>query len=343
MPEVISENIVRKIQLLLQLAERAAGNEVEAAAAMAKAQELLAQYNLDLATVQDKVVKGGTNTPDDAMAKRDYAVTKRSAMYQWQRNLVRALAEANYCIYWTAEVQEELYIPKSKRKYDDDEAMQKRWVKRHKVLGRTANTMSVLMMVDYLMDTIERLLPYEQKERLSRSASSWREGCSDRLIQRIQAKAEAMKKADYATQGEAAYTTAIALRNVATAEEIGNYDFQNGAGAWAARAARMKANEERWAAQDKLNAEREAKELAELEAKLALETPAQKAKRLKAEAREAERRAKYSERYWEAQDRKAYREASRRDHGAYRAGSATAEKIGLDDQLKSGKTAGNLS
>lgn len=57
----ISDNTVRKIQLLLKLAERTEGNETEAAAAMGKAQELLAQYNLDLATVQDKIVEGGTN------------------------------------------------------------------------------------------------------------------------------------------------------------------------------------------------------------------------------------------------------------------------------------------
>jgi hypothetical protein len=341
--EVISDNVVRKIQLLLQLAERAHGNEVEAAAAMAKAQELLARYNLDLTTVQDKVVAGGTNTPDDAMAKRDYAVTKRSAMYQWQRNLVRAIAEANYCKYWTAEVTEKAYIPPSKRKYGtEDESHQDIHVKRHKVLGRTANTMSVMLMVDYLLDTIERLLPYPQKERLSRSANSWREGCADRLIERVRDKAESMRKADYATQGEAAYSTAIAVRNMATAEEIGNYDHINGTGAWARkleRDAKWAEESKQWAA---AREEREKRELAELEAKLALETPEQKARREKKEAKQREADARYASRYWERQDRKAEREAQRRDHAAYSSGSRTAEKIGLDAQLKPGKEAQKL-
>jgi hypothetical protein len=341
--EIISDNVVRKIQLLLQLAERAKGNETEAAAAMGKAQELLAKYNLDLTTVQDKVVAGGTNTPDDAMAKRDYAKVSRSAMYQWQRKLVKAIAEANYCKHWVEEVYEEKYIPPSKRKYGtEDEAKQEIKVKRHKLLGRTANTMTVLLMVDYIMDTIERLLPYPQAERLSRSANSWREGCSDRLIERIQEKAEAMKTADYASQGEAAYSTAIAVRNMATAEEIGNYDFLNGHGAWARKLARQAESAAYWERAALAREEREQKELAELEAKLALETPEQKARREKKEVKDAERRQASNERYWDRQDRKADREAARRDHSAYNHGSRTAEKIGLDAQLKTGKKTESL-
>jgi Protein of unknown function (DUF2786) len=320
----ISDSVVRKIQLLLKLAERTEGNEVEAAAAMGKAQELLAQYNLDLSTVQDKVVAGGSNTPEAAMAKRDYAKVSRSAMYNWQRKLVRAIAEANYCRYWVEETQET------------------RWnrlcnVKRHKVLGRLVNTTAVLIMTDYLMETIERLVPYRGKEKLGRSAISWREGCAARLIERIQEKAEAMRTADYASQGEAAYSTAIAVRNMASQEEIGNYDFINGKGAWARRLenqAKWAEDSKQWAAQRE---ERDAKELAELEAKLALETPEQKIKRLRREAKAEEASARYSARYWDRQDRKAEREAARRDHSAYAAGTRTAEKIGLDGQLKAAR------
>lgn len=330
MQEQISDNVVRKIQLLLKLAERKEGNEVEAAAAMGKAQELLAQYNLDLATVQDKVVAGGANTPDQAMAKRDYARISRSAMYNWQRKLVRALAEANYCRYWVEETTEERW----KRLCN---------VKRHKVLGRVANTTAVLVMTDYLMETIERLLPYTGRERLSRSAVSWREGCADRLIERIQEKAEAMRTADYAAQGEAAYSTAIAVRNMASAEEIGNYDHIHGAGAWAAKEARAA----KWAEDTKLYAiareEREKRELAELEARLALETPAEKMKRVRKEAKQREADRRYAERYWDRQDRKAEREAARRDHSAYRQGAKTGADIGLDGQLKAGREAPKLS
>lgn len=327
--EVISDSVVRKIQLLLQLGSRSEGNEVEAAAAMGRAQELLAKYNLDLSTVTDKAVVGGTNTPDDAMAKRDYAKGSRSALYQWQRNLVRTIAEANYCRYW--HVKELCGKPERLRN-------------RHKVLGRAANTTAVLVMVDYLFDTIERLLPeeYAGLGRRSEEASLWREGCATRLAERIEAKAAEMRKADYATQGEAAYSTAVAIRNVASQEEVGNYDFLYGKGAWAAREARVasysKQLEESRVAQEK----RDAAELAELEAKLALETPEQKARREKKEAKEQEAAYRRSARYWDAQDRKSERQESRRRSSAFVQGSRTGDKIGLDGQLKAGRDTAKL-
>jgi hypothetical protein len=320
----ISDSVVRKIQLLLKLAERVEGNEAEAAAAMGRAQELLAKYNLDLSTVTDKVVAGGTNTPEDAMAKRDYAKGSRSALYQWQRKLVRVVAEANYCRYW--HVKEMCGTPLRLRN-------------RHKVLGRVANTTAVLVMVDYLFDTIERLLPaeYAALGRRSQEASLWREGCADRLAERIEEKAQAMRSADYATQGEAAYSTAIAVRNFVSKEEIGNYDFLNGEGAWARREARNA----KWLEDSKANAarraENDAKELAELEAKVANETPKEKAARLKKEAKEEAASRRYSARYWAREDRKADRNDARRNTSAYASGSQTAEKIGLDGQLQKGR------
>ena len=330
----ISDALVRKIQLLLNLAARTEGNEAEAAAAMGKAQELLAAYNLDLSTIQDKVVAGGT-AAREAESKRDYAVIKRSAMYKWQQRLVRALSEANYCVYWVHETTEKAYIPPSNRKswrdYDDKGCADIQ-VKRHRVLGRVANTTAVLIMTDYLMDVIERLLPYPQQERLSRSANSWREGCADRLIQRIQAKTEAMRKADYATQGETIYTTAIQVADMARKEEAANYDHRYGAGAWARKLAadaeyNAKYDDAYW---NRIAEENEQKRLAAR----AAETPAQKAKREREEAAQARR----NDRYWDAQERKADREASRRDGAAYRAGQAKGAEIGLDGQLSATTT-----
>jgi hypothetical protein len=331
-----SDSIVRKIQLLLNLGARSEGNEQEAAAAMARAQELLAQYNLDLATVQDKVVAGGT-AAREAESKRDYAQSKRSAMYKWQQALVRVLAEANFCVYWVDETRELTYIPPKNRKpyedYDENGRAEIR-VKRHKVLGRIANTTAVMIMVDYLLDTIERLLPYPQNERLSRNANLWREGCADRLVERVKAKAEAMKTADYATQGEKAYTTAIQVADLARKEAAGNYDHQYGAGAWAKKLAREAEAEKYWS--DEAVAERQRIRDAELAAKRALETPAQKAKREREEAKEARRNERFSESYWRRQDREDERREARLNSGAYRAGRAKGDDIGLDGQVSAG-------
>lgn len=334
-----SDSLVRKIQLLLNLASRPEGNEVEAAAAMARAQELLAQYNLDLATVQDKVVAGGA-TAREAESRRDYAHVNRSAMYKWQQRLVRALAEANFCVYWVTETTEHV-LTSSRRKrasWDLSEQYQTLNVKRHKVLGRVANTAAVMVMVDYLLDTIERLLPYPQQERMSRGANYWREGCADRLCERIAAKAAAMRKADYSTQGEAVYSTAIQVADLARKEEVGNYEHIYGAGSWAKKLAREAESEKYWSAE--AVAARKAERKAALDVRRALETPEQKAKREKEEAKEAERARKASERYsrsyWARQDREEEREAARKDSDAYRAGQAKGESIGLDAQAGAG-------
>jgi hypothetical protein len=338
-----SESIVRKIQLLLNLGSRSEGNEAEAAAAMARAQDLLAQYNLDLATVQDTLVAGGT-AAREAEEKRDYARSKRSAMYKWQQKLVRTLAEANYCVYWVAEVSEQAYVApsyrSSKHGWEDENGHVTVRVKRHKVLGRLVNTTAVMIMVDYLLDTIERLLPYPNNERLSRDANAWREGCSDRLVERITAKAEAMRTADYATQGEAAYCTAIQVADLAKKEEAGNYDAINGAGAWARRLAQRAKLDAYWSAENVAVREAEAQE--RLAAKLLAESPADRARREREEAKEAARSARYSERYWARADRQAERAEAKRDSAAYREGRRKGDAIGLDSQVGAGKSTPSL-
>lgn len=350
-----TDSVVRKIQLLLNLGSRSEGNEAEAAAAMARAQELLAKYNLDLATVQDKVVEGGT-AAREAESRRDYAKSNRSAMYKWQQKLVRTIAETNYCVYWVEEVQELKYVPPSKRDSSsrmryadyDEQGRTKLWVKRHKVLGTLVNTTGVMIMVDYLLDTIERLLPYPQKDRLSSQANLWREGCADRLCERIQTKAESMKKADYATQGEAVYTTAIQVADLVRKEEIGNYEFVHGVGSWARKVARDRELEEYWSDENvaRREAERAAADLAKRNALLASETPAERERREKREAKEAEqqRRAdeRYSRQYWAHEDRKADREQRRKNSEAYRAGHKKGAEIGLDAQVSRGKETKNL-
>jgi cysteinyl-tRNA synthetase len=92
-----NESIIRKIQNLLEMAKRAAGNEQEAATAMNIAQQLLAKYNLDLQTVQGTQVVGGAVKVEE---KRDKNKTNYRAAYRWQRLLWQVLAETNFCATW---------------------------------------------------------------------------------------------------------------------------------------------------------------------------------------------------------------------------------------------------
>jgi hypothetical protein len=326
-----SDGIMRKIQLLLNLGERSEGNETEAAAAMAKAQELLAQYNLDMATVADAVVAGGSNANKSAAdVKREKVEAKRNATYEWSRRLVKAVAEANYCVYWAEDVRTE------------SKAGRVRWVKRHRVLGRVENTTAVLVMTDYLYGTIMRLLPYDKSTRLSSDAMAWCDGCVDRLTERVAAKARALRTPDYAAQGEAGYATAIMVRGMAEAEEAANHDAIHGKGAWVKKTAieaeyerTWPEREARWAAEAKALRDKEA-------AKLLAETPAEKKQREAKERRERRESEAYSRRYWAREDRREERAEARRSSDAYKSGAATGAAIGLDGQVAGGAKSNGL-
>jgi hypothetical protein len=329
-PQGIDASIVDKIQKLFAMAERAKGNENEAQVAMDKAQELLVKYNLDLATVQEHAKKSGTAADT---GKRDYAKVNRSAMYEWQQQLVNTIATCNFCVHWiTTESQE------YNKRYSWGMEKAYRAVKRHKILGREANVAVVLNMVDYLFETIERLLeiPFpNNKDRLSRAAISWRMGVAERLRERIKHKYEEMRQADYATQGEQVYSTALAVRRVDEAEEIANYDFRYGQGAWLAAQERSK----RWEIEYKEKADREAAEHAAL---LASETPVQKARREAEERKQAEKDAKASERYWRRYQREQEAREARIDYTAVAAGRKVGDTISLNGQLKTSTEKGRL-
>lgn len=289
----VSESTVRKIQNLLKLAERPEGNEAEAAAAMAMAQSLLAKYNLELHTVAAARVAGGTNEPEE---KREKSTISRSAVYLWQQELWGTIAEANYCFYWARRVKT------TENSYKDKRAI---WVKRHVILGREANVVAVRMMGEYLADTIERVIPYKGKERLSNAAVSWRMGCAARLQDRIRRRAWELRTKDEASGAGAG--SALAIRNMADAEYEANYDALYGKGEYRAAIVRQKKREEE-------NAAREA-----------AMTPAQKEERDK-EARKNRRRSSGRS------------STSNVDWAAYSAGEAKGREIGLDSQVSTTAT-----
>lgn len=331
----VSDSIIRKIQLLFQMAQRktnndGTSNEAEAMAAMAKAQELLAQYNLDLNVVQEARVEGGT--AQAVPEKRERQQFSRSAMYRWQQRLARAICEANFCWYWTVDTLDNKQVSGgSVRTFAHN-----RHVKRHVILGRQGNAKVAEMMYEYLADTIERVIPYQGRERLSRSANSWREGCAERLIERIEEKARKMKEVPKPVAGApVSGVVAMTVRDVHEAEFAANYDAQWGSGAYAKKKQRDAENSLRW--------KQEAEERAELmKLERQAETPEMRAKREAREDKEAEQQRKSNERYWHRQDQKEERERMRRDVHAYYQGQDRADDIGLDQQIGEGKEQGKL-
>lgn len=304
--------IIEKIKKLFALGNREKNsNEAEASAAMAKAQELLTKYNLDLKTIQDSAP--ATAAGAEVTGKRERVQINRSAMYKWQQNFWRDLAEANYCWHWIT------------TDYIKTRRSNRAAVKRHVILGSEVNVAAVTMMGEYLTEVIERELPYESREQLSKAAISWREGCAERLIERIQAKMAEMKAGGVTSEG--ATSTALAVRNLEETEFRANYDSRYGEGAYvrklkrdaeweAGREERRKKDEEHWQLIMQNQREKEAQE-----------TPAQKEKR-----EERQRRAdECDERRYR---REQARELNRLDYTAYSSGKRAANKINLDDQLK---------
>lgn len=319
-----NDDVIRKIQKLLALGQ--SSNEAEANSAMTFAQKLLAQHNLDFAMVQATAVAGGTVAPPEEARERTRI--SRSAQYRWQRDLWKAIAEANFCWWSLAEVYE--------GKRGTNNTTSRVPVKRHMILGRQSNVIAVRLMGEYLEDTMERILPYPNNERLSRSANSWKAGCADRLIQRVRKQAEDRKKeSDRAADAGAG---AIVLRSVYQTEYQANYDFRYGAGAFARKQlmdAEWEAGQEereKRAAEATLKAEQDWIEY------LLTETPQQKKAREREEAKEMLRQERARDRQyrsWANQDR---RESRRVDDEAYTAGAKAGDKISIGNQVSEGKT-----
>lgn len=310
------ESIVRKIQKLFSLAQ--SSNEAEANLAMARAQELLAQYNLEAAVVRGTHVTGGTVAAEPE--KREKTKIPYSAFYKYQQLLWRTLAEANFCWYWVADTTEAY-----NKRVSYGTEIHHRKVKRHMLLGTEANVMVVRLMGEYLEDTMERLLPYPNSERLSKSAISWKTGCANRLVQRIQQLAAERREAMMSQP--ASNETGIALRDVIQKEYEANYDAAYGEGAYAKTLINSK------------NATEKTKiRQAEREKMLLNESSEQKRLRLK----EEEKNKKFWEKAQKKYDTKQRNYVKNLDANAYWNGHAEGSNIGLDGQVEGAKSRGNL-
>lgn len=311
------QDVVRRVQKLLQLSAKNP-NEEEAAAAMAKANELMAQYNLDAALIEKE--QGRVD------GKRENAAVE-GGFYQYQRDLYEAVAKLNFCMYFTEEYKTERTKTIVRRgvRYAKGDRVYK---KRHRVIGRQVNTATTKAMATYIEQTIERAL----RERLTNSEGvadfsqlfgswgiSYREGAVQRMMEKIEERyrktvKEQDKKARDAARAAmagASTATALTISDVAKSEEIANYDFMNGDGAWA-----QKLKDE---ADDALYWKKEYAR----RTKLAKDNPEAYAKE------EAERRKRYrGGGYSGPKERK-------KDWSAYHAGYDTADKFSIDRQAGS--------
>lgn len=317
-----AQRAVGQIEKLLKLAAKNP-NQAEAASAAAKAQELLARYNLDMAIVEQN--SGDTGKREDAKLK--------GGLYHYQRDLWRAVADLNFCLYWNMYVFDKNKTRIQKRKYYDWEDHKHKvertrvtggYTFQHRVVGRKVNTASTRVMAEYLQQAIERLTRErfsDPKDYFTRSATSYREGMAEEIIGKVYERRKYLLAAEKRKERETqrakadgnAKGTGLTIAGLAKSEHDANIDFIYGEGTsaeWARDRAEAAAERERREAEYTKWAKENPTEAAELEEK------------------ERNKRRSYGARDYK--DRK----GDNRDWSMYTAGREAGKKIGIDPQAE---------
>lgn len=326
MEQRVDPKVIDRIHKMLNLAKDGGATEAEAASAMEKAQKLMNEHNLSMAHLE---AKGGTS--EDGKRMRDGFDNK--AMYQWQRDLMQMVGHVNYC-----------YVRAKRGRLRSDKFV---WVG-YEIIGREANVVATREMFGYLLSSISRIFMEhvngDRTQNMSKYANSFKEGCADRLRERLKvrydqeivAQKREAREADArnrhpASAGSGALV--IYLEDVAQREADLNRDLLMGQEP--GTTARTRAEREaKWNAMEAEEAAR--RERGEVSTVTVDSTPAKpltEAQRRK-EAEKREREQERSRRYWERRDRQ---EALRLDGAGYMAGQRAADKIGLDKQVDQAK------
>lgn len=316
------EDVVEKVQKLLSLG-RHNTSQAEAESAMAKAQELLARHNLDMAAVEGLAA---------GSARREKA-SHAGGMYLYQRELWSAVARLNFCLHFRR--HERVEVRGRPRWEGDPGRLRVTWRNQHMIVGRTVNVRATIAQGTYLESVADRLC----RERLevrsgtgetpghlnSQFFTSWavafREGIADEVILKLDQRRRRVEKDEAARERAAARAreaaadgastaTALTLSVYKSKEHDANIDFMWGAGTaaeWAAE--RVARAAERRAEADRLT-------------RLAQEDP-------KAHAAEERKREAAERRSWGRSP-----PARRVNAGGYHAGRTAGKEVGIDPQVE---------
>jgi hypothetical protein len=350
MTDETDQRVIDQVEKLLRVASKA-GTPEEAAAFSAKANALMAEYNLTMSTIEEKSSDGlKTKRLDEQVG---------GGLYKFERRLWRSIARLNFCMYFTLVVPTKEGSRKFKRG--------RKYTHEHRLVGRAVNVIATKNLADYLLGKIRDLC----KERLTTVSgagvtsgdqtvawtSSWaiafREGVADEIIEKIEERRSAQEKAEERKARQAAkaaeraghsVSTALTLTDVKEREHVANYDFIHGEGAWARKQAlaeeqrREEEEEERKQALAEAEAER-------VYVEWAAANP-EEARKMEEEARKKERR------HEAARDRRmangggwgrySMRESARdrrRGSSAYYAGRDAGSGVSIDQQVSGGRKA----
>lgn len=333
---VVAQPIIDRLRKLMAMAER--GTQHEAALAGERMQAIMQEYNLTQADI------GGDEGPEDptkvAREKRDHGAT---ALYVYQRGLMAAIAQNNFCLHFIS--ANWINTPTGKRaRWDSEKQDYVKCARRkvHRLIGRSENVTAATLMYDYLIDTMRRLLPFAGKDRHGSDARLWLTGCAEVLCERLAQQRTGAERA----RGVVADNTPglVRLADLYGTEEDLNNDFRMGhePGTTARRhreheveQARIKAKfhdllhegvgtNEAWY---RANGWEYTKDTTPTQTRR--ETPSERERRERVDDNQYRREA-----YREARERT--RERNKRSNPSFRAGRSTGENIGLGGGLGSG-------
>lgn len=354
----VTNLIIDKIRKLLALSQ--SPNEHEAALAASRVQDLLADYNLSLAEVHaagDKASKA-----KQEFTPREQKSHDKAAMYKYQTQLMEALARNNFCMHWI----DEQWRPDPKGKklrghYQRNATTEQFWdkgrlVKVHMLLGSEVNVVTTQIIYDYLVETMDRLLPWQGMEKRGKDALLWLSGCTETLVERLNEQRYVKDEESRRAQAEAAKTGGTALVRLAdlynTEADLNNdakWGYEPGT-----TGRKRRERELRYQAEAAREAELVAMgmnpseawyrargfDVPAKEAEAKPETEAERREREREEAKQAkrdERRQQQSDARWE---RERAEERARRSHPAYQRGTQDGHNIGLDAQVKDNRDRG---
>ena len=173
--------VIAKIQKLISLT-KGTHSEAEADTAMRRAQELMMKHGLDMAALE------AADPSKKDTVERVKETQRARVKYHWQRQLAKYVAEAHFC-YHLIRTQWVDAVWGSEGQWDYDKSRGYKpghYEKSHVFVGRKGYVITAQAMFWYLTQTIEDNVPIKDNhQRLSNAAFSWKEGCADRLCERL--------------------------------------------------------------------------------------------------------------------------------------------------------------
>lgn len=165
----MNDAVITRIRKLMSLTADRGASEAEASLAAEHVQRLLAEHNLSIAAVEIT----GASSGEGGKRVREGVNTRQ--VYKWQRSLMNAIAELNFC--------------KAFAKFQKQQGRAAIF-NGYELIGRVDNVVSAQVMFEYLQQTIERLaredVGGDPKQFFTKYAHSFKHGCSDRVVSRLQ-------------------------------------------------------------------------------------------------------------------------------------------------------------